>query len=625
MRIAGEKSTGIRLERTILWLVCVGLAVHAFHLALVAWRLPVDYWDGYEYLRNARILAGHQVTPTSCGYVDYRPPLLPLLLGPAVRGYAPAGGGSALRGPHLMALALSILSVFALYWLLRQAFSPVETVIGGTLLAANPLFIHYAPFVMTDLPTMLFVTVAAVAYLQARQRGGWPLPALAASSLAAGALTKYTAVAMLGGLAAFELLRVLFPRADAPALGIGRRARRLLGDVQPWLIVAAACVIFYLVQAAADARAGLGSNALLHVVDIFRASIGPGPHYATDTTFELVPELTTAFSLPLMVVAVVGVLLAARRRTEVDLLCLAWFGVLFAAFTFLVGHKEARYAFPVLPPLIYFMVGGLRALRSGLVSALGWLAGERSGSRRTPELVAAALLLCLALKPAALAGGELRHFHDPVYTKPFLPEVARWALAHGAPGRRVLVRRYFVYSMYPANPFFMTDDEFYHFHHISGCALAYLLDRPVEETAETEPIPWSPPGSQQWARLVARFATSEVVVTGGMMIDTGSGEWPEPPEPLTLTFVGRRTLGRVEGGTPDDAIYRAADEPEHGLVLARKGDGWKVAEGDPGPDWQVYQRGAPGGPAEPLAQALASEPPAVVELVTVEQVQRAFR
>ena len=35
------------------------LAAFVCRLAFVASRLPVDYWDGYEYLMHARTLAGH--------------------------------------------------------------------------------------------------------------------------------------------------------------------------------------------------------------------------------------------------------------------------------------------------------------------------------------------------------------------------------------------------------------------------------------------------------------------------------------------------------------------------------------------------------------------------------------
>ncbi|HUE30022.1 MAG TPA: glycosyltransferase family 39 protein, partial [Verrucomicrobiae bacterium] len=538
------------------------------------------------------------------------------------------GGGTALWGPHLLALALSALALVALYRLLREAFPAPHALLGCAVLAINPLFIHYAPFVMTDIPAMLFLTAAAVAYLRARRLGGWHRLVLAAVALGAAMATKYNSALMLGSLGLFEALRVIFPARspDTSVPGFSRRAVDLLVDARPWLVVAGSVLVLLLVQAAADARAVWGGNAFAHVIDNVRFyQRGLNGAFASDPIFEYVLEFGTVFSLPLVLLALAGMLLAAFRHTEVDLLCLAWFWVVFATITFLIGHKEARYTFSTFPPLIYFMVAALRTLSVALVPLLRRLVGEGSASRRVPGLVASLLLLCFAPKPVALGASELRHFYDPVYTKPFLPEVARWALAHSAPGQRVLVRRYFTYSMYPANPLLMTYDEFFHFHHIGPCALAYFLDRPVEPTEERDPIP--PPaedGRLGSARLVERFATSEVVVTGGRLIDTEAGAWSEPPEPLILTFVGRRTL-RLEEATADGASYRAADGQGQRLVVVRDGDGWELTEGDPGPDWQVYQRGSSDGPVEPFGPRPASGPPAVIELVRVEQVQRTFR
>ena len=118
--------------------------------------------------------------------------------------------------------------------------------------------------------------------------------------------------------------------------------------------------------------------------------------------------------------------------------------------------------------------------------------------------------------------------------------------------------------------------------------------------------------------FVERFATSEVVLTGSTTL---VGPSPEPPEPMTMTFVGRRTLIRIEGGT----TYQAVDDPQVRLVLARQGAGWGVTEGEPEAGWQLYQRRAPGGPVEPFGWGPPGEPPAILELVKVEQEQRTFR
>jgi hypothetical protein len=219
-------------------------------------------------------------------------------------------------------------------------------------------------------------------------------------------------------------------------------------------------------------------------------------------------------------------------------------------------------------------------------------------------------------RPALLAVREVGRFYDPVYARPFLPRVAQWALRRGDPAQPILITRGFLYTMYPADPFFLRYDETYYVHHIGRWALAYLLDRPVEET---DVIPELDTGDL--APVVERFASSGVILG----IDVSTPGFPrEPPQPLTLTWVGRRTLRSSDAGTASRVAYETPDEQHH-AILVRTDTGWEV-EGGIDPGWRLYQRSVAGVSARPL-EGLPSgaEAPAVLELITVERVQMAFR
>ena len=599
-----KRASASVLEVAVVSVLTLALAVQLLHLAAVAWRLSVDYWDGYEYLVNARVLAGHDVGRLAVGYQRIRPPLVPLLIVPLLRGYAPAGEGTSLRGPHLLAVALSALAILALHRLLRQAFSRTDALLGCMVLAMNPLFVHYAPFVMTDIPLMLCLTASAGAYLRARRSGRWLPHVGAALALGMAMLAKYTAVLGLVALGLFEISRLVVR---------GERGARL-ADVRPWAVVGGAVLLFYVVHAGVFARVAPGADTLGRLVDLFRTQ-GEAHALPNDPPWEFASELAATFSLPLVAVAVVGFAVAAAGRTDADLLCGTWFASWFALLTLLVAHKEARYAFPVVPPLVYFVVRGLGALRS--------LAGRIAP--RVAGVVFAVAIVPLAVRPAVLAAGEHRRFDDPVYATRFLPDVAHWVLARADARRRVLFSNAsgglgFVYTMYPVNPVVLPYDEFYHFHHIGGPALSYLLDRPVEATA---PVTVPPDGDL--GPLVERFVASEVIVgSSGRFFDTTSAaSAPEPPEPLTLTAVGRRTLRRVEGGATDRVTYEGDGEAPRRVTLARRPRGWAVADED-ADGWQPYVRRADGPPVR-LAAAAPDGPPEVLELIKVEQRQAAYR
>ena len=582
------------------------LAAFVLYLGFVAWRLPVDYWDGYEYLMNARTLAGHPFSQLAWGYLDFRPPLVPLLIAPVLAGYAPAGGGTALWGPHLLMAILSTSALVAFYALVQQTLSSTAALFGCFVLAVNPLFAHYAPFVLVDLPLMLFLTVAAAFYVHGRRTGRWLDHVLAGVATGAAMLSKYSAVSFLGSLALYEVLRVLVP--SRAAIGLGRRIRAAATDVRPWVVLVVAAPVFYFVHVAAYGRAVPGRFVVLtHLQEVFRFQMGMEA-FGTDPKLEYLWDFADAFSWPVMALAALGMLVALVRRSDVDLLCLAWLAVMATALTELVGHKEARYAFPVLPPFVYFVVCAVDAIVRGMHA--------RAGARGA---VVAGVGVALALaRPVQLAAAEIALFGDPVYARPYLPRVARWLRARSAPGQPVLVNEGFVYTIYPHAPLVFRYDEFFHRHHIGAPALLYFLDR------RWEPVPPLPSLDDDWAPLVERFGESRVIAEARSYFDAFAVGWDaEPPVPVVLSAIGRRTLRRMNEASADGIVYRAAVGDER-AALAPDGDGWRAIV-DPLAGWRVYERATPDAPPVRFVPGRPGPPPAVLELVKVEQVRTFFR
>ena len=582
------------------------LAAFVLYLAFVAWRLPVDYWDGYEYLMNARTLAGHPFAKLAWGYFDLRPPLVPLLIAAVLPGYAPAGGGTALWGPHLLMATLSTGAIVAFYLLVRQALSPTAALFGCFVLVANPLFAHCAPFVLVDPPVMLFLTAAAALYLHGRRTRSWLAHVFAGVATAAAMLSKYSAVSFLGSLGLYEILRLVVPgRAE---VGFLRRLRAVATDVRPWLALGVAALVFYYVHVGVYARATSGEFFVVKTLRrVFTAQMGMEA-FVTDPKLEYLWDFTDAFSQPIVLIAAFGVLVALVRRSEGDLLCLSWLAVVGTALTELVGHKEARYAFPLLPPFVYFITAGVDAVVRGMRS----LAGARGA------VVAGVAVAVAMARPVKLAAAELALFGDPAYARPYLSQVARWLRDRSAPGQPVLLNQYFIYTIYPRAPVVFRYDEFFHRHHIGGPTLLYLLDR------RWVWVPPLPSLADDWAPLVERFRGSEVMAEARSYFDALVPGWDvEPPVPIVLTAVTRRTLLRMNEESADGIVYRAAIDGDQ-AVLAPDGDGWRAIV-DPLAGWRVYARATPDEAAVRFEPGRPGPPPAVLELVKVEQVRTFFR
>ena len=73
----------------------------------------------------------------------------------------------------------------------------------------------------------------------------------------------------------------------------------------------------------------------------------------------------------------------------------------------------------------------------------------------------------------------------------------------------------------------------------------------------------------------------------------------------------------------DGLVYRTPLGDER-VVLAPDGDGWRPVADLLG-GWRIYQRRTPGGPPVRFVPGVTDLPPAVLELVKVEQVHAFYR
>src|SRR5439155_8013609 len=104
----------------------VGLAcAYTLHRAVV---LRIEYYDGYDFLKNARALLHDPLAQ----YWLLRPPLVSLLQLPAVALGRASAPGAAVRlvAPHLTAALLAILTAGAVSWVLLRPVGPTLALLG---------------------------------------------------------------------------------------------------------------------------------------------------------------------------------------------------------------------------------------------------------------------------------------------------------------------------------------------------------------------------------------------------------------------------------------------------------------------------------------------------------------
>ena len=153
-----------RFERGLRLALALALALAFAHAVYRALHLGVEYFDGYDYLRNARALVGDPLLE----YQPLRPPSSRSCRSPRWRSSraSPPADPIRLIAPHLTGALVSILSAGGVLWLFSRSFGTTLALLGTLLFVSTRYFVHYAPHVMADLPSAGWAAATLALYLQ---------------------------------------------------------------------------------------------------------------------------------------------------------------------------------------------------------------------------------------------------------------------------------------------------------------------------------------------------------------------------------------------------------------------------------------------------------------------------
>lgn len=588
-------------ERAAWWVGGLSLAAFVGWSFLLALGLPLDSWDAYDYLVNARHLAGHDMARLSQNYRVDRPPGISLLVAPWLAwNYQPGQRGAA-GLIHLVPWALGLWALFVLWRALRTSVGVVLAFVGTLLLAINPLMLHFLPFVMADVPSMTFslLTLVFAERVLTTRRGLDSV--LLAVFVAAAMLSKYP-VAALG--VAIPLANVIWSLA-----GPGRPTSLrgvLVSLVQPRLAVplVVGLGLFLAVEAWVFSRVVAGDGGWwvklsAGLAGAWGAAGGGSGGGETDPRWEIPFALLSLFGAPVTGLTVLGLVRTAATRDRRALLHASFLGVMLLLFVAVIGHKESRYAFPVLPSLVWLSMYGLAWIR--------W---------RQLAVVVAVVSVVVAVPPA---WAELQRMNDPLYRKPSMLAWARFGLERAGEGRPIFQLPVLPqFALYPRSPVVLPMDEFWHYHHFNEGGLTWFFDRRLQalqvqagaQPAVRHESPWyfvTIP--QSWLDAVGDDAVWLGAFPDGAVIVSTAQGWfetrtassqPEPPAPFVATDVRHVTLARGEGATFIGASL---------TVSASQGEqGWSAPSSPAGFIWFV--RDAQGVPRR-WSQPLPELPPQV--------------
>ncbi len=449
-----------RFERGIRLALASALALALAHPFYRAMHLGVEYFDGYDYLSGARALVGDPLLE----YQPLRPPFASIVQTPAmaiVRASPPADP-IRLIAPHLTAAVVSTLSAGGVLWLFSRTFGTTLALLGTLLFVTTRYFVHYAPHVMADLPSAGWAAATIALYLRARERPTHAAFALCGLALGWSVLTKYP-------------LFMLGPALLLSELWLAALGRRI--DWRCWRGVVMACALgatlFLAVQLLLISIIS-GSLAFTNFANMLRLlpTMSGAGEVPNESWLDYGWMTLTMMSLPTLLLAGAGILMAVWRREARDIACLAVLAVTGGTTLFLLTHTEARYLLPAVPFILYF---ALRSVEAALrVARRHW---QDWGGLRRATLIAIGTSWLAAALWVGLHQAMLEE--DPLYRADLERRAAEQLLAARGPGGRLLWFGLWR-TLHTGWAGLVPHDEFFGIFHLPKFAIPYFLDRRLD-------------------------------------------------------------------------------------------------------------------------------------------------
>jgi 4-amino-4-deoxy-L-arabinose transferase-like glycosyltransferase len=344
---------------------------------------------------------------------------IPYFLVSAARGFGNAIPSTAPYGFYfagrLMTALLGALTVSVVYALASRAFGRKTGLISAALLAFNLLHVVHSHYVTTDVPTAFFVALCLLFCLVCVQKRETKYTILAALFAGLSASTKYP-----GGVA-------IVPVLLAQALAQGRRSWSALA--RRWgLCVGVFVGGFLLGTPYAFLELNTFLRSLATVVGHYGAS-QPGFEGSGSALWYLTQLLTSA-DVPVVAVALAGLVWAAIRHRRVDLLLLSFL----VPHYLLISLWRVRFERNLVVLLPVLAVLGARVL----VDAISWATSKRAHLRRWEVPILACVTALVVVVPAKAS----LDFDAAISQKDHRALAAEWVETNVPPDSKIVVEAF---------------------------------------------------------------------------------------------------------------------------------------------------------------------------------------
>ncbi|TRO55095.1 phospholipid carrier-dependent glycosyltransferase [Candidatus Bathyarchaeota archaeon] len=312
-------------------ILLVILLVYAIFLAMYL-DIALIQWDETQHLVGGLHLSRGQFQDYL--HFSYYPPLFDsttalafLLMGPS------------LFAARLVSLAFGVLSVWVVFEYAYRMYGPKQAILSSVLLATMPGFIILCRMALIETMLLFFFSVSLLLFFSWLQTNNEKMLLLSGVALGMGVLAKYQTI--VGGVVMLVSWLLMFRKR------LTRNVRKFVllvivaaAIVVPWLLVMSQQITpediarwFYTVSSGSDERVEYGRRIPLPIF------------YMVEMTYPYMD--LHPISLPIYIIAFLGLSYWIWRRKPEDKFSLIWFIVVYVFYTLFISNRNWRYVIPL--------------------------------------------------------------------------------------------------------------------------------------------------------------------------------------------------------------------------------------------------------------------------------------
>ena len=427
------------------------------YLTWVAIHLRLDYFDSYHLLLNARKIASLQ----GDNYNFLRTYLPVILLSPIFALEKIIGTTFLFSTCHVIAVMVFALFLFIFHKMASVFLGNQLALLSVFLIGLNPLLIHYAPFAKEDILGALWAILAFYFYDLSSSQKNRRFYILSGLSIFAAMATRYQLIPLFFAVIGINECLCLWgkirtsPKNSVSLKEFGLIEKLVWLFAMPIFLFCAVPTILYALIGRSPLPQATGQflNEILFLLKQ-NSEFGSAELESSSQNYRFIAKACT---WPVLFCSLVGIVSGLRRNHPKTRLYILWLFIFFLFQTYAITHQEARYLFPIFPPI--YLLASL-----GVGQIHDWVKrGIPAGSGRL--LLQITLWLLIFTLPVQKAVSECLKFSDPIYSSDFGGRLSRYIENRSDGSHQVFWVGPF-YTLHPKDYVFDLDDEFAYIYHL---------------------------------------------------------------------------------------------------------------------------------------------------------------